>query len=139
MTLRDYAAVAALWRATPGLGWDEVSDARPAIARFLKRNPGQSFVACAQGAIVGAVLSGHDGRRGFLYHLAVAPAHRRAGVGKALVARCLQGLGRQGIPKCSIFVFRSNIRGRKFWKHNGWNLRPDLCVLQQKTEYRKQP
>jgi len=135
MTSRDYDAVFALWRGTSGIGLDEVCDSRAGIARYLKRNPSLSFVACAHEKIVGAILSGHDGRRGYLHHLAVAVSHRKTGFGKALTARCLDRLGKLGIPKCNIFVFRSNARGRAFWRHNGWKQRSDLCVMQQKTTH----
>lgn len=134
MTIRDYTAVVSLWRGIPGIGLDADSDSRSGIARYLKRNPSLCFVACEEGVIVGAVLAGHDGRRGYLHHLAVLPSHRKAGIGRALVTRCLRGLRKQHIPKCNIFVFRSNARGQAFWKHNGWNLRRDLCVMQQKTQ-----
>jgi N-acetylglutamate synthase len=134
MTIRDYDAVIDLWRGMPGIGLDADCDSRKGIARYLKRNPGLSFVACAKkGVIVGAVLSGHDGRRGYLAHLAVAPEVRKQGIGRALVARCLRALARHHIPKCNIFVFRSNVRGRGFWLREGWNLRRDLDVLQHKT------
>ena len=133
MTLADYEPVVALWRALPGIGLDDDSDSRAGIARYLKRNPGLSFVALAQGIVVGAVLSGHDGRRGYLHHLAVAPTHRKLGICKALTLRCLEALGRNGIPKCNIFLYRSNARGKAFWTHNGWDLRQDLIVMQKKT------
>jgi N-acetylglutamate synthase len=133
MTLADYEPVVALWRALPGIGLDDDSDSRAGIARYLKRNPGLSFVALAQGIVVGAVLSGHDGRRGYLHHLAVAPTHRKLGIGKALTLRCLEALGRNGIPKCNIFLYRSNAEGRAFWKHHDWDLRQDLSVMQKKT------
>ena len=133
MTSRDYDAVIALWRGTAGMGLDDVSDSRAGIARYLKHNPGLSFVALAQGCIVGAVLSGHDGRRGSLHHLAVADTHRKRGIGLALTRRCLHGLGKCGIPTCNIFIFRSNAKGRAFWQHNGWNLRRDLTLMQKKT------
>ena len=134
MTIRDYEAVLSLWRKTPGIGMNNDSDSRPGIARYLKRNPGLSFVAQIQDMIVGTVLSGHDGRRGYLHHLAVAAAHRKLGIGKTLTERCLRALDNQGIPKCNIFLLRNNFRGRSFWKHNGWNLRQDLSVLQKKTK-----
>lgn len=134
MVAGDYDAVVSLWRGMSGIGLDDDSDSRPGITRYLKRNPGLSFVALAQGAIVGAVLSGHDGRRGYLHHLAVAATHRKLGIGKALTLRCLRALEKQGVPKCNIFLFRSNSKGRAFWTHNGWNLRRDLSVLQKKTK-----
>jgi len=136
MTVRDCDAVLSLWRGMPGIGMDETSDSRSGLARYLKRNPGLSFVACDRGTIIGAILSGHDGRRGYLYHLAVAPSHRKLGIGKALVSRCLRLLGRRGIPKCNLFLFRANAQGRAFWKHNGWNLRRDLSVFQKRTSGR---
>jgi ribosomal protein S18 acetylase RimI-like enzyme len=83
--------------------------------------------------IVGAVLCGHDGRRGYLHHLAVAPAHRHNGIGRALVEACLAKLGHIGIQKCNIFLFSDNEPGEAFWKHIGWNGRGDLKVLQKPT------
>jgi putative acetyltransferase len=134
MTLRDYDAVVSLWRNVPGIGLDSDCDSRQGIARYLRRNPGLSFVACIDGMIVGAVLSGHDGRRGYLHHLAVRSAYRRIGIGKGLVSHCLRSLKKQGILKCNIFLIRSNARGRSFWEHNGWNLRRDLGMLQKMTD-----
>jgi N-acetylglutamate synthase len=133
MTPGDSSAVLALWQSISGIGLDDECDSRRGIARYLKRNPGLSFVACANDSIVGAVLSGHDGRRGYLHHLAVAPPFRRLGIGNELVLRCLRALSRQHIPKCNIFLFRNNADGRAFWQHNGWNLRRDLNVLQKET------
>ena len=134
MTGRDYEAVLSLWRSVPGIGLDNDCDSRRGIARYLRRNPGLSFVASVGGTIVAAVLSGHDGRRGYLHHLAVMPAYRRQGLGKALVSRCLRSLGKQRIPKCNIFLLRDNASGRSFWEHNGWNLRRDLSVFQKRTK-----
>ena len=133
MSIRDYDAVLALWKNTPGICVDRESDSRPAIARLLRRNPGCCFVASANGAIVGAVLSAHDGRRGFIYHLAVATSHRKHGIGQALVARCLRTLAKNKIPKCSLFVLRDNAIGKRFWQHAGWILRTNLCLFQKKT------
>jgi ribosomal protein S18 acetylase RimI-like enzyme len=133
LALRDYDSVIALWRSLPGIGLDGACDSRLGIQRYLRRNPGLSFVACDRGRIVGAVLSGHDGRRGYLHHLAVVPTHRHRGIGRALVLRCFRALARQQIPKCSIFLFRTNRTGLAFWEHNGWSRRSDLSVLQKMT------
>lgn len=130
MNLADYEAVVRLWRQTEGVGLNE-SDEREAIEAFLGRNPGLSRVGEHGGDIVGAVLCGHDGRRGYLHHLAVAKAHRRQGLGRALVEACLADLARAGIPKCNLFLFSDNAEGEAFWKHNGWNRRPDLQVMQK--------
>jgi N-acetylglutamate synthase len=130
MTIDDYNVVYALWQSTPGIGLSE-SDRRDAIARFLERNEGLSAVAVtAEGNIVGTVLAGHDGRRGYLHHLAVLPQFRNRGIAKRLVACCLDKLRLERIEKCNIFLFRSNETGAAFWTHNGWNTRDDLSVLQ---------
>jgi len=134
MTERDSDAVLSLWRSTPGIGLDDDCDSRPGIARYLNRNKGLSFVACDGKKIVGAVLSGHDGRRGYLHHLAVAGTHRKSGVGKTLVSSCLRSLARQRIPRCTILLFKNNVSGRSFWRHNGWILRQNLDVMQKKTK-----
>jgi N-acetylglutamate synthase len=127
----DYDPVLALWRATAGIGLNE-SDTREAIESFLRRNPGLSLVARdAGGTIVGAVLCGHDGRRGYLHHLAVVPTHRRRGIGRALVATCLENLRDRGIAKCNLFLYTHNAAGRTFWEHHGWAAREDLVVVQR--------
>jgi N-acetylglutamate synthase len=100
-----------LWSQTEGVGLNE-SDSPKALAAFLIRNPGLSRVACDGQTIVAALLCGHDGRRGFLYHLAVKPAYRRQGLGKALVEQCLSALAKQGIQKCNALIMpRLNASG----------------------------
>jgi N-acetylglutamate synthase len=121
LTLADYDAVVAFWSQQQGIGLNE-SDAREPLARYLQRNPGMSFIARdASGTLVGAVLCGHDGRRGYLHHLAVASAHRRRGLGRALVQRCLAQLAAAGISKCNIFLFDDNDDGRQFWLRAGFS------------------
>lgn len=130
MTLSDLPAVSRLWRRTEGIGLNE-SDTGAKIAIYLKRNPRMSFVARNGREIIGAVLCGHDGRRGYLHHLAVAKEHRGNGLGKKLVAASFSALRRAGITRCNIYLFASNVEGEAFWKHNGWKKRGDLHVLQK--------
>jgi putative acetyltransferase len=127
--IEDFDAVIALWRRTEGVGLNE-SDTRPAIAAFLRRNPNLSFVAEKNGRIIGAVLCGHDGRRGYLHHLAVSKRHRFLGIGRQLVNACLAKLRKAGISKCNIFIFANNAAGMKFWAHTGWSLRTELRLMQ---------
>jgi putative acetyltransferase len=115
-----------------GVGLNE-SDTRPAIAAFLRRNRGLSLVARADGLLIGAVLCGHDGRRGYLHHLAVLPEWRRRGIGRLMVATCLNRLAAAGVPKCNIFLFADNKKGEVFWRRGGWKARGDLKVLQRPT------
>ena len=127
MSLADYDHVINLWRQTAGIGLSE-ADSRENIAFFLARNPGHSQVAVNLSGIVGAVLCGHDGRRGYLHHLAVAAPCRRQGVGRSLTAAALQTLTAAGIAKCHLFVFRDNREGIAYWTGNGWQLREDIFV-----------
>jgi N-acetylglutamate synthase len=128
LTMGDYDAVYALWKSSEGVGLS-AADSRENIASFLSRNPGLSFVAEVEGVLAGALLCGCDGRRGFLYHMAVAPAHRRAGIGGALVRQCLQALAGIGMRKCHLFVLAENAAGRAFWRRIGWEERTTLVAM----------
>ena len=132
MTISDFDEVHTLWATTEGVGLTD-GDTREGIAFYLQRNPGTSFVARDGDHLVGAVLCGHDGRRGYLHHLAVLPSYRGQGIGTALVDRCLAGLRTTGILKCNILVFADNISGESFWQKNGWSTRADLTIRQRKT------
>ena len=77
MTLEDYDEVYALWMGIHGFGIRSIDDSKEGVERFLKRNPTTSMVAVADGKIVGAILCGHDGRRGCLYHVCVHEDYRR--------------------------------------------------------------
>lgn len=124
----DFPAVMAIWQATENIGLSS-ADNPEALAGFLERNPVLSFVAMAGERQVGAVLCGHDGRRGAIYHLAVASSYRRKGVGKHLVNLCLHSLWEIGIERCHIHVYTQNQAGIDFWQQGGWFLRPELALL----------
>jgi ribosomal protein S18 acetylase RimI-like enzyme len=124
----DYDEVMALWAATEGLTLRAV-DSAEALTSYVARNPGLSFVARDGGRLVAAVLAGTDGRRGYLQHLAVAPSHRRQGLGTSLAERVLRQLGALGIAKCHLFVRRDHIQGRKFWEQLGWTARDDVLLM----------
>jgi ribosomal protein S18 acetylase RimI-like enzyme len=127
-TMADYDSAYALWSATEGVGLSQADEPRN-VARFLDRNPGLSFVAEDGKRIVGAVLCGNDGRRGFLHHLAVEKGRRRSGIGRRLVQHCLSGLSATGLRKCHIFVITDNIEGQRFWRSIGWEERTTLKVM----------
>jgi putative acetyltransferase len=134
LTISDYDAVYALWQQTEGIGLNE-SDTREAIARFLLHNDGLSLVACtAEAKIVGTVLCGHDGRRGYLHHLAVERSHRKQGIGRALVEEGLAKLAALKIDKCNLFLFAHNTEGRTFWLHQGWAAREDIVLMQKELK-----
>lgn len=133
MTGVDYDEVLRLWQQSEGVGLNE-SDTRECVAAYLERNPGLSLIARNQGQVVGAVLCGHDGRRGYLHHLAVAVEHRRNGLGRSLVDTCLEKLAALGIQKCNIFLYADNDLGERFWTNGGWRERADLKILQRVTQ-----
>ncbi len=128
-----YDAVLALWQATEGVGLSG-SDTRPKIAQFLECNPGLSFVAYDGDLLAGAVLCGHDGRRGYIHHLAVRVSHRRRGIGRQLVERCLSALEAAGIDKCHLFVFAENQDAVDFWKDTGWVSRVELAMMSRRLK-----
>jgi N-acetylglutamate synthase len=125
MTVEDYDAVIELMKQTPGVTLRD-ADSRDANRRYLERNPGLSFVAAIDGAIVGSVMSGHDGRRGYLQHLVVLPTHRRKGIANALVGACTAELERLGIVKFHVDVLKSNPLAHRYWSSQGWTLRTDI-------------
>lgn len=131
--LDQYDGVLALWQRCEGVGLSD-TDSRESIQAYLYRNPGMSFVAMAEGKTVGAVLAGHDGRRGYIHHLAVHPDWRRQGIGRRLVDRCLKILAELGIQKCHLFIFTSNAEGVAFWKAVGWTPRTDIGVVSKAIE-----
>ncbi len=125
--LADYDQVMSLWHSCEGIGLSS-ADTPNAIRTYLDRNPRLSQVAEDTGRVVAAVLCGHDGRRGYLHHLAVHPSCRRRGIARRLVETCLVALRAEGIQKCHIFVFRDNPQGLDFWTHLGWTPRVDIGV-----------
>ncbi len=128
MTEADIPLALALWRNTPGITLRD-ADSPAALARYLERNAGLSMVALHGATLAGVALVGHDGRRGYLHHVAVAPAYRRRGLGRELVQRCLTGLLAEGISKCHIFVNADNEDGKKFWHAVGWSERAGLQLM----------
>ncbi|EZI28320.1 GNAT family N-acetyltransferase [Pseudomonas extremaustralis] len=125
MTPCDYDAVLALMQDTPGISLRD-ADSREATERYLARNPGLSFVAEAEGRLIGCVMCGHDGRRGYLQHLLVLPEYRRQGIARALTQRCLVVLEQLGIHKCHLDVFKTNSGAARYWQGQGWTLRTDI-------------
>ena len=126
MTIEDYDSVYELWIHTPGMGLNATDDSKEGIHQYLKRNPTTCFVAEEDGKIVGVILSGHDGRRGYIYHTAVLPHYRHQGIAKQLVDYAMDALDREGIKKAALVVFEKNKIGNGFWEHMGFTVRDDL-------------
>jgi N-acetylglutamate synthase len=124
----DYEAAIKLWKRVEGLEIAEGDD-KKSVSQFVKRNPGLSRVAIDGSMIVGAVLCGHDGRRGHIYHLAVDPKYHGQGLGKRLVEECFDRLREAGIQRVIILVANDNSRGRQFWLRSGWEELPAAIAM----------
>ncbi len=120
MTINDYDAVFTLWVNTEGMGLRSLDDSREGIGAFLKRNPETCFVALAGDIVTGAILCGHDGRRGYIYHTVVDNRYRKKGIGSALVEASVEALRNEGITRVCLNVMESNEKGRTFWTNRGW-------------------
>lgn len=132
MTIEDYPAVRNLWLQSPELVIAD-SDSPEGMTRFLERNPGLSFIALDGTDVVGAVLCGHDGRRGYIDQLVVRQSHRRQGIGRSLVSRCIYNLMRIGIRKWHLFVDEENQGAIEFWQRLGFSPRVELITMSRQA------
>ena len=126
MTCEDYDQVHDLWMSIHGFGIRSMDDSKEGVEKFIRRNPTTSMVAEMEGQIVGAILCGHDGRRGCFYHVCVREGYRQHGIGRAMATACMRALQKEGINKVSLIAFKSNEIGNKFWRGAGWDFREDL-------------
>lgn len=126
MSIDDYEDVYALWTSCKGMGLNNLDDSKEGIERFLLRNPETCFVAEENEKIVGVIMSGNDGRRGYFYHTSVDPQYRKQGIGKRLVDTAITALKNLGINKIALVVFEKNKDGNVFWEKLGFTSRSDL-------------
>lgn len=126
MEITDYDALQDLWLNTAGLGLNSIDDSREGIEKYLRRNPLTCFVAEDEGCIIGGILAGHDGRRGFIYHLVVEGDQRQRGIGRALTDAANEALRREGIVKVALLVLQQNKNANRYWEHLGYTTRPDI-------------
>lgn len=126
MTIEDYEKVYQLWLSCAGMGLNNLDDSRNGIAKYLDRNPNTCFVAEKSDEIIGAIIAGHDGRRGFIYHTAVNSDHRNQGIATKLVDAAMAALKANGVNKVALVVFDRNEVGNEFWEKTGFTVREDL-------------
>ncbi|MCL2834276.1 MAG: GNAT family N-acetyltransferase [Treponema sp.] len=135
----DYHKVFGLWTATAGMGIRSLDDSEAGIKKFLERNPNTCFLAevsksaevskiaeAAGTEVAGVILSGHDGRRGYIYHAVVKEEYRGKGIGGDLTKAVEQAMKKEGINKLALVVYTNNKNGNGFWEHSGYITRPDL-------------
>lgn len=126
MSIEDYDEIYNLWINTPGMGLNSTDDSREGIEKYIKRNPTSSFVAESEGKIIGVIMAGHDGRRGFIHHTAVLSEYRNQGIAKRLVDSAMDALDKEGINKVALVAFKKNDVGNGFWENIGFTGREDL-------------
>lgn len=126
MKSSDYETVYALWLSCKGMGLNDVDDSRTGIEKFLNRNPETCFVAEINDKLIGVIMAGNDGRRGYIYHTAVHPDFRNQGIARTLVETVMKALKECGICKVALVVFERNQNGNSFWEKLGFTVRDDL-------------
>lgn len=135
MEINDYEAVYSLWLSCKGMGLNDVDDTQEGISKFLKRNPETCFVAEEDSNIIGVILAGNDGRRGYIYHTAVLPAQRHKGIASKLLNKTCEALSSIGIVKVALVVFERNKEGNAFWEKQGFISREDLVYRNKSLSY----
>lgn len=120
MTIDDYEKLFEMWQSTPNMGLRSLDDSKEGISFFLKRNPNTNFVAYNDNKLIGAILCGHDGRRGYIYHTVVLPEYHRQGIATNLVDMAVKALQEEGITRVCLNVMETNEQGKKFWIDRGW-------------------
>lgn len=126
MDKKDYENVYDLWIHTEGMGLNTTDDSREGIVKYLLRNPTTCFVAEDNENLIGVIMSGHDGRRGFIHHTTVKQEYRGQGIGKKLVDSAMTALEAEGIHKVALVAFEKNVTGNAFWEKIGFTVRDDL-------------
>lgn len=126
MTINDYDSVYEIWINTPGMGLNNLDDSREGIEKYLNRNPSTCFVAEEEGQIIGSIIAGHDGRRGYVSHTVVKEEYQRRGIGKALVTAMMEAMKTEGIHKVALVVFERNKKGNSFWEKEEFTTRSDI-------------
>ena len=135
MVISDYEEIYDVWINTPGMGLNSTDDSKEGIEKYLKRNPTTSFVAECDGKVVGVIMAGHDGRRGYLHHTAVLSAYRNQGIAKTLVEAAMKALEKEAIHKVALVAFKKNEIGNGFWEHLGFVEREDIVYRNKNIHY----
>lgn len=120
MAIADYDEIFHLWINTEGMGLRSLDDSREGISLFLRRNPETNFVALDNGKIIGAILCGNDGRRGYIYHTVVHSDYRNQGTATRLIEAAISALQKEGITRVCLNVMETNEQGKAFWQKRGW-------------------
>lgn len=116
----DYESVYRLWGSIEKGVHIGRSDTPAEIEKKIARDPDLFIVAESEGDIVGSVMGGFDGRRGLVYHLAVATSFRGMGIGSRLMDEVESRLRAKGCLKCYLLVTRDNAEAESYYQHRDW-------------------
>ena len=128
MEVSDIPASIELWKNMKGLairGSDNIRD----LSDHVNMNRRHNFVAISGDQLIGTVLGGFDGRRGYIYHLAVHEGFRKQNIGKELMERCFQSFKEINVLKCHMMVLKDNLEAQEFYARIGCELRNELLVF----------
>ena len=133
MHIDDYDALIACWEDQSGITLSDC-DTQAGMLRFLQRNPDLSVVAEVDGKIVGTLMCGHDGRRGYLHHMWTDSAMRGQGIARSLFEQCIKRLEALSIFKAHLFVLIENHAAQAFWQSVGCEERTNIKIFSYTSE-----
>ena len=128
MDIGYFQKIEKFWEETDGIKLT-IGDTESELDKYLKRNKGMSFICMNGDDLIGTILCGHDGRRGFIYHLAVCKNFRKENIATTLIEMSLGQLRSAGIKRCMIMADEVNESGKSFWLKMNWRKRDDLKMF----------
>ena len=126
-TMDLYEEIVMLWRKA-GISVGS-SDTREEIEIVLQRNPNLFLIGKIHNKVIGVVIGGFDGRRGYVHHLAVDPDYQKKGYGKMIMDELIEKFRKIGVHKIHLFIEKYNKNVVEFYRYLGWDIRDDLIMM----------
>lgn len=124
---KSYIEVIELWKKT-GISVSS-SDTKEELEKMYNRNPQLFLLGKMKEKVVGVVMGGFDGRRGYLHHLAIDPEYQKKGYGRLMVDNLIKKFRKLGVHKVHLFIEKNNKEVVKFYQNLGWKIRDDLIMM----------
>ena len=126
-TIELYEEIVMLWRKA-GISVGS-SDTREELERVLQRNPNLFLIGKLDNIVIGVVIGGFDGRRGYVHHLAIDPDYQKKGYGKMIMDELIEKFRKIGVHKIHLFIEKYNKNAIEFYRNLGWDIRDDLIMM----------
>lgn len=126
-TMESYELVVDLWIKS-GISVGS-TDTREELERMLQRNPNLFLIGKINNSVIGVVMGGFDGRRGYVHHLTIDPDYQRRGYGKIIMADLIEKFRKIGVHKIHLFIEKYNKDVVEFYRNLGWEIRDDLIMM----------